>query len=1103
MTLRICLLGIPEAGLDGQALVLARRKSRALFYYLAAQAGALRREQIVSLLWIDLPRPSALQTLRTTLHGLKKALGDTLVLDGDEVSLSPAAWVDVTAFTQGVSPVVGEQAAADPAALAAALALYRGDFLEGFSLPGAQAFEDWAAIERERLRRLAVRGWAALAGLWEAAGDYRAALEGIERALAFNPLQEDLQREVIRLLFLAGDRPGAIQRYDDLRRLLDDEMGVPPMAETRTLYDVILSERPAPELLHPARPAPRRLSRVAAFSAPANPARPGPAGQDTGGPSPMAPGTTPESVTQLSDLPFIGREAERQTVEAHLQPGHLVLIEGEPGIGKTRLAVEILRRRGERYLVGRCRELEQALPYQPVIAALRQLLDGADGAAWLGWLRQEVLPVWMAEVARLLPELSERGAPPPARPAEEARLWEGVRQFLLVAARRAPLLLLIDDLHWADAATLGLLGYLVRQTGPAPLCLLATARPALGRSPLAVLLQALTREARLWRLPLERLSQADVEQAAAALAQAGWAAGSPTRTPGAGGADAAHLAGWLWQTSEGNPYILVELARHARTHGIPGLPDAPVVPHTIYSLIQSRLRSLSDAARRFLDAAVAGGREFDFDVIARAAGLSEGAALDALDELLAVGLVTTLPDGRYAFDHPLTMEVAYREVGEARHRLLHRRVAEALKELYPDRSEALAAQIALHFSEGGVPQQAAPYALQAALQAARLAAWNEAIAFYELALKGVSSGERLPVWTALADAHAKAGHFPQACDVLRQALAWVDDHPQARGWRESLLLALGRNLIPQARFAEVIELAQGLCGGDNPESGIYAELLWGTALGLEGADLGAADEHLQAAEEGWQAAYGAGGPAVRAESGTQASGASGYPVPPGDHALLSQIHFERGGVAAQRGDLPRAIQFYRQALADIEPAAGGGQPALGVDYALEQRILCYNNLAYHLHLLGDPAAGWYAQQGLGLAQEKGVVGLQTYLYSTLGEIALAAGELDVAEAHFKAGLALAEAFHISERVAGITANLGLLAIQRGQPAAAIHHLSTALGLADALGTRHLAVRVRLWLAPLLPLPEAHRRLAEARSMADESGRQGLLEEARQVEEKLG
>jgi tetratricopeptide (TPR) repeat protein len=208
-------------------------------------------------------------------------------------------------------------------------------------------------------------------------------------------------------------------------------------------------------------------------------------------------------------------------------------------------------------------------------------------------------------------------------------------------------------------------------------------------------------------------------------------------------------------------------------------------------------------------------------------------------------------------------------------------------------------------------------------------------------------------------------------------------------------------------------------------------------------------------------------------------------------------------VAAQRGSLPQAIQFYRQALADIEPAAGGGVPAVGADYGLDQRILCYNNLAYHLHLLGDPTAGWYAQQGMTLAQEKGVMGLQTYLNSTLGEIALAAGDLEAAEGYFKAGLALAEAFNVPERVAGITANLGLLAIQRGQTAAAIHHLSTALGLADALGTRHLAVRVRLWLAPLLPRSEALKRLAEARAMAEESGRQGLLEEAQQVEEKLG
>ena len=136
--------------------------------------------------------------------------------------------------------------------------------------------------------------------------------------------------------------------------------------------------------------------------------------------------------------------------------------------------------------------------------------------------------------------------------------------------------------------------------------------------------------------------------------------------------------------------------------------------------------------------------------------------------------------------------------------------------------------------------------------------------------------------------------------------------------------------------------------------------------------------------------------------------------------------------------------------------------------ALDRLVLAHNNLAYHLHLLHDPEAAEHARLGMRLAQERGILWLQPYLYSTLGEIALAAGDLETAERNFSEGLAVAERHVIPERIAGLTANLGLVAIRRGQTALAIHRLSTALARADAAGTQHLAAQIRLWLAPLLP-----------------------------------
>jgi DNA-binding SARP family transcriptional activator len=1022
MPLKVHLFGVPQITSDDQEIQVSRRKSRALVYYLAASEQPVLRQQLLALFWPDLPRASALQTLRTSLHGLRRVLGDDLLAQGDQVSLAETAWVDARLFEPRLAAETP-----DVAALEQALALYRGDFLEGFSLPDAQAFEDWLTVAREHHRRLAVRGWTSLAALHEAALDYRPALESLERALALNPLQEDLQRETIRLLYLAGDRPGAIRRYDELRRLLDEEMGVPPMVETRSLYDAILTDRLTPT------PAPASPPFRRAASRPA-----------------------PRTLAPAGDLPFTGRGLELSALKALNRPYPLALIEGEPGVGKTRLALEFIQAAGDLPLVGRGRELEQALPYHPLIEALRGLVAQPDWPALQAALRRDLPEIWLNETARLLPELSAAPEVSAAlRPAEEARLWEGVRRFLIALASRRPLTLLIDDLHWADASTLGLLGYLARQAGEAPIRLLATQRPAVPRSPAAVLLQALTRENRLHRLPLSRLDPPDIQAIAARL--------SPVY--------AQPLAEWLYRLSEGNAYILVELLRHARQTGLlspdgvlnlSALSAGPVVPQNIYSLIQSRLRDLSDGARRVLDAAVAQGREFEFEVVAQAAGLSENAALDALDELEVAGLVQSTGESRLRFNHSLIMEVAFREVGELRHRLLHRRVAEALESLYLDHLDPVVGQLAQHFAEGNSPQRAARYALQAGAQAAALAAWSEAAEFYELALKGLSGPDRLPALQSLAGAYSKAGNYPRACEVLHDALLEAEAAPADPARLEQLQLALARNLMPQALFAEVIELAEKVRGCGHPESAATAELLWGTALSLEGAALEDAAAHLRLAQE------------LLSQNRSA------------DYASLSQIQFELGNVLAQQGDLPRAVDQYRLALATAEQDRS--------DFTLEQRILALNNLAYHLHLLGDAGAAEYAQAGLKLAQEKGVLGLQAYLNSTLGEISLAAGDLAAAEAYFQEGLVLAQRYAVQERVAGLTANLGLLAARRGETSLAIHRLSTALAQADALGTHHLAAQVRLWLAPLLPPEQSRQLLAQARAIAEETGRRRLVEE---------
>ncbi|ABU60440.1 ATP-binding protein [Roseiflexus castenholzii] len=1029
--LTILLLGPPQILSDGIPVTVSRRRARALVYYLAAQDKPVHRERLIDLFWHDHDHAAARQLLRTTLHSVRRVLGSAVEGD-EEVTLALDADVDYRALVTAVTAPIGNESI-----LSAALERYRDDLLTGFTLPDAPLFADWLEAERERARLLAMRGYTHLARIAEMRGDLAAALTALDRALTFDPLQEDLQREIMRLHYLSGDRVGAIRRYENLRDLLDAELGVPPMRETRELYDAIVTDR----LLDSASTQYRSLESERYKQRNVSSNRPPPARH-----------------TLPSLLPFIGRSAEMEAIEM-VGAGRLMLIEGETGIGKTRLAFEALERhtaRGGLTLIAAARELEQGLPYRPWIDLLRDLLARPNWHMLRAHLNLD--PLWFGEAARLLPELAPGSSA--TTQADEARLWEGVTRLLIALASLKPLMLLFDDLHWADASSLGLLGYVVRRAEEASVRLIATARTTDHQAALRILLNALTREGRLERILLRRLSTTDTEALARAL--------SPD--------DAARLASWLYRNTEGNPFVIAELVRHARTTGLlsadgrlsPVLPDEPVVPVSVYGLIQSQLARLSDEARRVLDTAATVGRVFSFDVVARAAALSEEAALDALDELRAARLIEPLANGRFQFDHSLTMEVAYREMGEPRHRALHRRVAEALEALNRDCLDDVAGLIAWHFAEGGVPERAATYAVRAGRRAARVAAWTEAIAFYEQALAGLGASQRFDALMNLGEALVMGGKAAQAAERFRESLALARTPAEARRAR----LSLARALAPQGRYAEMIEAVRGLEQRGDLRDRITALFLWGTALSLEGSDLIGAALRLREAAR-----------LILAQ-----------PAP--DPIALAQVRFELGSVAAQQGDLSAAVASYREALAATDSATAHPE-------ALTWRILACNNLAYHLHLQGrlDEAEHWL-DEGLRLANEYGMLGLQPYLLSTQGEIALARGNLDAAESSFLAGLTLAERMVVSERVAGITANLGLVALHRGHATLAIHHLSIALARADTLGTRHLAAQIRIWLAPLLPPDEARTVLAQARTIAESGGRRRLLADIARVEYQL-
>ncbi|MCA1552738.1 MAG: AAA family ATPase, partial [Chloroflexi bacterium] len=736
--LSIRLLGAPQLLRDGKPLAVNRRKSRVLLYYLAAHRESLTREHLLTFFWPDTERAAAQQVLRTTLHSLRKPLADALLTSDERIALAPEIDVDARTFERVMS-----DANADAATLAAALDLYRGEFLADFSLPDSPDFEHWLASQREHYRSLCVRGARRLSQQYEADGNIAAARDSLARALATDPLEESVVRAALRLDYVAGERATAIRRYEQFRERLADELAVPPMAETRAVYDAIITDT----LTVPSPRVPSRDSHTT-------------------------------TARERGTLPFTGRASELQAIHDGIRARRLVLLEGEAGIGKTRLAEEFIAAEDAIALIGRARELEYALPYQPIVEALRSL---AHSTEWKPLSRSlQLAPLWQREVAHLLPELARDGddaalsrseaAPLSLPPRDESRLWEGLFQFLLALSQRRQVIVLLDDAHWADASTLSLLGYLVRQAHvtSARVGFIATTRPIEPRSALAVLRQGLMREGRLQTLVLRRFSADETTQLALRL--------SPKF--------AYPLADWLTRASEGNPYILSELVREARaqrilqhdgTLNLNALPTTPVVPQSVYTLLQSRLARLSADARRVLDLGVAAGREFEFDVVARASGLSESAVLDAIDELRAAGVISPSEGARFSFDHTLTMEVAYRDIGEPRHRLMHRQIAEAMELLYRHRLDEVVGLLAWHFAEGNASERAAPYALRAAQLALRLPALQEAAAFVEQALQGdLDAAQRREAYMLLGDAQSMLGNTSRALEAFDSALTLAE-----------------------------------------------------------------------------------------------------------------------------------------------------------------------------------------------------------------------------------------------------------------------------------------------------------------------------------------
>jgi DNA-binding SARP family transcriptional activator len=671
--LRIELLGgFGVLGADAEPCVLPARKARALLAYLALPPGRPHaREKLTALLWGDTAESHARQAFRQTLSRLRRALGPSagVLVDGqDTVALAAdRVWVDAAEFQVAASR---EQ----PAMLERAAQLYRGDLLEGLDVEEAP-FDEWRTIERERLRELALEALARLLRHQMRGDTLDAAVQTALRILALDPLQEAVHRALMRLYVRQRRRAAALRQYQDCVQTLQRELGAEPEEPTRELYRNIL----------------RSAGRDDGPSA---------RGAAAGGLGlrPAAPGALGELVGRAAPLATLERSLE-QTLEAGAR---VAVVTGEAGIGKTRLLEEIAATafaRGVRVVLGRCYETEQPLPFRPWVDALRgdrPALDPSD----LGRLAEGV----RAQLGRLFPELPTSATDDGILPNDRGTLFEAVRELIADLAAQGPLLVVLEDVQWADPMSARLLAFLGRRLGGLPVLLAVSARPedAIETPVLQRAFAELRDVGNLDQVPLGPLNAEESLRLARAVHRGGDPRVLDRAAPG------------LWALSEGNPFVIVETVRMLRDEP-ERVPVPGSLPPSVREAVEHRLARLSDPARSAATVAAVIGRAARFDLLRAASGLSEAEAAGAVEELVRRRVLDVRGE-LLDFCHDRLRRVVHDAVLPHRRALLHGAVAGALEAVAGSGGEDVADEIGGHYLRAGRGARAYPHLLRFAEQ---------------------------------------------------------------------------------------------------------------------------------------------------------------------------------------------------------------------------------------------------------------------------------------------------------------------------------------------------------------------------------------------------
>ncbi len=767
-----------------------------LAYLVLNRARHVGRDELIDALWPEAPPVSQDAALRTLLSRLRSSLGSSALAGRDELilALPEPVWIDVEAAAAEVARALDALERGD-ARRAWALAQVPLNIASRGLLPGAQA--TWLEAPRRELEDVRQQALEVIgrAGLVMGGTQLQSAERAARTLIETEPYRESGYVLLMEALAARGNVAEALRVFDGLRTLLRDELGTNPSSEAIAAHERLL------------RPQERAGDRGGGD-------RGGAGGDPSQGPSSIP---LPAELRHRAQGPLIGRAQELADLEARwdrarggggagvdagvsvdpgagvggpgpdwgqgsgpeAQSGRIVLLAGDAGIGKTTLSAELARRvhdAGAIVLAGRSPR-ETVVPYQPFLEALRHWAMNAELTDLRASTRE-----YGSELARLIPELRRRAPdlPPPPQDEPETeryRLFEAVVGLLTDLSRSAPVLLVLDDLQWADRPTLLLLRHLARATNPARLLILGAYRAAERRGDtFTSALGELRRDRLASQLDIRGLSES--ETAELVRVRAGE---NPARA----------FARALYEETEGNPFFVEEMIRHLIEAGVQvGSASASELqrfglPEGVKQVIALRLGRLDAPAAELLRVAAVIGRDVDAALLERVVVLGEDEFLAALDEALVAVLLVESDEnpGSYLFSHALIRETLYESMSGPRRARIHKRVGEAIEAMQGRRRERYLPELAYHFTRGADPddaEKAITYAWRAGEQATTMLAHEEAAEHYARALdvqgrfEPEASERRCELLLRLGEARVRGGERALGSSAFREAAALAE-----------------------------------------------------------------------------------------------------------------------------------------------------------------------------------------------------------------------------------------------------------------------------------------------------------------------------------------